>query len=264
MLSLSGAQAQLDQTRVYGPEDSDVPTPAVRAPLGQQDAGALQELIDYVRAVNLGAWQGLRGTGSFANSGAANTSQDEATLTISQGDRFRLDVRTTEGIRSTRIADTYGKTMDPSGKSWGLPLATAKLGLFFFPRLLVAAFPASKTSLIDQGNVQIEGRTLHRITVAEPLIQTQQMVTTPSRLSVVDLYFDTSTHLLIKSAANIQLDSADRSRYIQVLTYQDYRKVQSGLVAFRFHQSLNGQPQWTLQLSDVNLAPDSNTSDFYF
>jgi hypothetical protein len=163
-----------------------------------------------------------------------------------------------------RIADTYGKTMDPSGKSWGLPQATAKLGLFFFPRLLVTAFPGPKTSLIDQGDVQIEGRTLHRITVAEPLVQTQQTVTAPSRLSVVDLYFDKSTHLLIKSAADIQLDSADRSRYVEVLTYDDYRKVQSGLVAFRFHQSLNGQPQWTLQLSDVNLTPDTNTADFYF
>jgi hypothetical protein len=226
--------------------------------------GALQELIDYLKAVNLAAWQGLKGSGSFTTSAKNADGPDQATLTISQGDKYRLDIHTTNGVRSTRIAGGYGRTMDPGAKGWTLPQGTAELGLFFFPRLLFATFPTPRTSLIDQGQVQIEGRALHRITVGEPLVENQQLNADSTRTSVVDLYFDKTSHLLIKSAAAIQLDSADRARYIQVLTYDDYQKVQDGLIAFRFHQSLNGQPQWTLQLSSVDLTPDANTSDFYF
>jgi hypothetical protein len=55
----------MDPTRVYGVEDSAVPTPPTRVPLGHQDASALQELIDYLKAVNMSQWQGLKATGSF-------------------------------------------------------------------------------------------------------------------------------------------------------------------------------------------------------
>jgi hypothetical protein len=117
---------------------------------------------------------------------------------------------------------------------------------------------------LDRGHVQIGGRNLHRITVGEPIADNQQANADPSRTTLVDLYFDTASHLLVKSVAAIQLDSADRARYIQVLTYDDYRKAQNSLIAFRFHQSLNGQSAWTLQLSKIELTPDTNTSDFYF
>jgi hypothetical protein len=255
--------AQTDSTRIYGPEDSGIPTPAIRIPMGQQDVGALQELLDYLKAVNVGPWQGLKGAGTFAGSATDPTNADQASLAISQGDRFRLDVHTPNGVRTTRIAGSYGKTVDSHG-SWPLPRATARLGLVFFPQLLTATFPTPRTSLVDRGEITIEGRTLHRITVEEPLTESQPTTNDSSRVSVVDLYFDTTSHLLFKSAAAIQLDSADRARYIDVLTYEDYRKVDNSLIAFRFHQSLNGQPQWTLQLSSATLTPDTNAADFYF
>jgi hypothetical protein len=260
----SGVRAQMDPTRVYGVEDSAVPTPPTRVPLGHQDASALQELIDYLKAVNISQWQGLKATGSFTAAAPADASPDQASLVIAQGQMFRLDVTASTGIRSTRIADSHGETIDGLGHSWALPRATAKLGLVFFPRLLSSSFPTPRTSLIDQGQVQIQGRTFHRITVSEPLDENQTASTDPTRVSVIDLYFDSTTHLLVKSAAAVHLDSADRARYIEVLTYDDYRSVQNGLFAFRFHQSINGQPQWTLQLSDITLAPNTNTSDFYF
>jgi hypothetical protein len=264
LVNANPAKSQNDLTRVFGAEDAEIPTPAIRATLGQQDTGALQELIDYLKAVNLVSWNGFSGSGTFVAPATDGGNGDQASVSVVQGDQFRLDVHTQTGIERTRIADTYGVTMDASGRRWPIPRATAKTGLFYFPRLLTSSFPTPTTRLIDQGQVQVAGQLLHRITVCEPLTNTQQTDTDPTRLSLVDLYFDTTSHLLIKSAASIQLDSADRARYVQVITYGDYRAVQSGLIPFQIHQSLNGQAQWTLQLSDATLTVDTNSSDFYF
>jgi hypothetical protein len=68
----------------------------------------------------------------------------------------------------------------------------------------------------------------------------------------------------MKSAAQVQVSSEDRSRYVEVVTYSDYRSVGTSMIPFKIHQSLNGQPQWTLQLTSVELSPDNTDSDFYF
>lgn len=254
------AHAQKDFTRIYGAEDQSVPMPAFTGSLGQKDAAALQELIDYLKAVNIGAWKGLQATGTMTDSSGAN---NQATLTVLNSDQFRLDVQTSKGERSTRISGSFGKTLEVDGRSFYTPPATAKAGLLAFPRLLDSTFPNSATSLVDRGQVQIDGRSLHRITIEEPAFP-GNAVTDQRNVSVTDLYFDASTHLLIKSAGAVQLDSADRQRYLVVVTYGDYQKVQGGLLPHQYSQSLNGQRQWTLQLNAANLQPSVDSTYFQF
>ncbi|HLH37143.1 MAG TPA: hypothetical protein VKX41_20895 [Alloacidobacterium sp.] len=252
--------AQRDLTRIYGPEDQTVPMPTFGGTLGQKDTAALQELIDYVKAVNITAWRGLQASGTLTD-GSGSTSQ--ATLTILNGDQFRLDVETPTGQRSTRISGSYGKTLEVDGKSFPIPPATAKAGLFAFPRLLVSNFPNSNTSFIDRGQISVDGKLLHRITVEESAFPAE-VVLDQQGINVTDLYFDPTTHLLLKSAAAVQLDTADRQRYLIVVTYGDYQKVQDSLVPLVYSQTLNGQPQWTLHLNSPNLQPAVETSYFQF
>lgn len=253
--------AQRDFTRIYGSEDQSIPVPAFTGSLGQKDSAALQELIDYLKAVNISEWKGLKASGTISHDAGAG---EQATLAISGGSRFRLNVQTPKGERSTRIGGSYGKTLAIDGKFFTMPAATAKAGLVAFPRLLEAAFPDSTTSLIDRGQIQLDSRILHRLTVEESAFPSSPGAAQQQNISVVDLYFDSFTHLLVKSASAIQLDSADRQRYLVVVTYDDYQKVQDSLIPFRYSQSMNGQAQWTLQLTNADLQPSFDPSYFQF
>lgn len=258
--SVTPAQGQRDFTRIYGAQDQEIPTPAFTGTLGQKDAAALQELIDYVKAVNITTWKGLQASGILTD---AFGNASHASLAIQNGDHFRLDVETPKGQRSTRISGSYGKTLEANGKSFFMPPETARTGLFAFPQLLDSTFPRPNTSFIDRGQIQIGGELLHRITVEEPVFSDEAVID-HSSISVTDLYFDSSTHLLLKSASSVQLESQDRERYLTVITYGDYQKVQDSLILFQFSQTLNGQSQWTLQLNQPNLQPSVDTSYFQF
>lgn len=260
LLVCASAVAQADFTRIYGSEDQAVPTPTFVGTLGQKDTGALQELVDYLKAVDILNWQGMQASGTLTDH-SGNTNQ--ATLTILNGNQFRLDVQTPRGERSTRISGSYGRTLEADGKSFSMPPAAATTGLLAFPRLLVATFPESNMAFIDRGLVQIGGQSLHRITLEESAFP--EATKADSRnVGVTDLYFDPSSHLLLKSASAVQLDSGDNERYLLVVTYGNYQNVQGNLIPCTYSQSLNGQPQWTLQLNSPSLQPSVDSSYFHF
>lgn len=83
-------------------------------------------------------------------------------------------------------------------------------------------------------------------------------------IGVLDLYFDSTSHLLLKSADYVQLDTSDRQHYVRVVTYGDYREVDQTLIPHQYSQTLNGQKQWTLQLAEVHLSPATDASYFQF
>jgi hypothetical protein len=204
------AHSQNDFTRIYGPEDQAVPTPAFVGTVGQQDASALQEITAHRTAVSAASWGGLQATGTLTD---VSGNSDQATLTILGTDNFRLDVTTTIGQRSTRICGPSGETLEDDGKTFFLPPITARGGLVAFPKLLASAFPDPTAIIVDRGQVQLDGALLHRITVetgATPTPSSAGATPTPSsavpalqnnvirNLNITDFYFDPTSHLLIK------------------------------------------------------------------
>jgi hypothetical protein len=143
-----------------------------------------------------------------------------------------------------------------------LPFITAASGIVQFEIPRVANFPDQTASLIDHGDATIEGKTFHRITVESPL-RSKAMAENTETLAT-DLYFDSASHLLIKSANLIRIEGSGNNEFLRVITYEDYRQVDSSMVPFRYTQTLNGQKQWTLQLSEVQLNPDLPGSLFEF
>jgi len=254
------ARGQTDFTRIQGNEDQSVPVPTFVGTLGQKDAGALQELVDYLKAVNILAWHGMQASGVMTDS-HGNT--DQATLTIQGADDFRLDVQMSKGKRSTRISQGNGETLEVDGKRIAIPPATAAGGLLAFPQLLTSTFPSADTAFIDRGQVRISGRALHRITL-EKLAFPYATKPDTYNVNVTDLYFDPSTHLLLQSASAVQLDPADREKYLVVITYSDYQNVQGSLIPCRYSQSVNGQRQWSLELNLPSLQPSIEPSYFHF
>jgi hypothetical protein len=253
----------VDFTRIRGAEDGDVVVPKSILPLGQKDVSALEVIASFLKTVNGAAWSGMQATGTETYPSGDTSQQSAATLTIQSGDAFRLDIETSEGKRSIRMHGSIGQTLDSKGVNHYLPLATARGGLVAFPKLMIAAFPSEQISVLDQGMVSIDGKPLRRITVEEPVFA-GTVPTTYDQVSTSDLYFDPTSNLLIKSVGYIQLTSLDRERYIQAITYSDYRTVDNMLLPFAYSQTLNGQRMWSLQLASVQLKPAVDHSYFQF
>jgi hypothetical protein len=242
-------QAGAGFTRIYGPQDADVSIPQLALPLGRQDAGALQELAEYRKVINVSSWKGMQASGSFTNASGVSS---PASFAVLGDDHFRLDVQISNKTRSTRIGGSRGQISEANGRNYVLTAETARAGLLAFPHLLVAGFPDSNTSFIDRGDIQIGGQTLHLIT--EFL----------NEIAITDLYFDTSSHLLVRSASNAQIDSLDRQRYLVVTTYSGYQNIGDSLLPLTYSQTINGQTQWTLQLSSPDLQPSVDNTYFHF
>lgn len=252
--------AQAKFTRINGLQDSSIPIPQYVPDKGIKDASALRVVADYLKAINIASWQGMQASGTFTDSLG---NPDPATLTILGDNEFRLDVETPNGERSTRITGPSGETKEAAGKTDVLPPATASAGVFAFPRLFSAAYKSASVSLLDRGMIQVHGVPLHRVTMESP-ISPNGPPTDSASISVVDLYFDPSTHLLVKSASWEQVNSEDPARYLMVLTYGDYENVQGVLIPCRYQQTMNGQTQWTLQLNAPELHPSVDLSYFRF
>lgn len=95
--------AQTYPTRIFGAADQDFPTPQPFPLSGQKDSAALQEIIDFIGATGAGTWKGIQGSGTMSYPGKSGEESDSATLTILNGNRFRLDVAVAGGTRSIRI-----------------------------------------------------------------------------------------------------------------------------------------------------------------
>jgi hypothetical protein len=241
--------------------DKDVPTPAVVGTLGQQDAGALSELVAHLKVVGAGPWAGMQGTGQITY--GEDTTTYSATLSVLGGTHFRLDGQTQAGQLSIRINGNNGKIQEADGHQYPILPSTASSGIFQFELPRLADFPHASTSFLDRGSVSISGTLLHRLTYEIPAASADNAPMIKGAV-VTDFYFDPISHLLIKSANSIRINGAGNNEFLRVITYGDYRKVGDLMIPFRYTQTLNGQKQWTLQLSDVQLNPDLNTTLFEF
>ena len=119
--------------------------------------------------------------------------------------------------------------------------------------------------------VTIKGTSLHRIAMvtkartrgnapAEGSSSSQRSLSSV----VVDFYFDPSTNLLVKSVSVVRLPGAGTENFLRVLTYADYRQVNNVLLPFQIKESLSGEPQWVLNLSQVEFTSNTNPTVFDF
>jgi len=259
-MMLSMCFGQSSPTRGGGAFDSDIPIPLTSGVLGQQDASAMAEVAAHLAVVGNSPWTGMQGSGQIRY-GTSDQTIYPATLSILGGSSFRLDSQTAQGGTSIRISRRYGKIQSADGQMLLLPPNTAESGLFQFELPRLTGFPNPSASLIDHGLNLVGGMQLRRLTyeflVGNPSAKNKETV-------VTDLYFDPSTKLLIKSSNAIRLNGANNTSFLRVITYDDYRLVSGAMIPFRYTQTLDGQKQWTLQLTTAQLNPALNATSFQF
>jgi hypothetical protein len=247
-------------TRIYGEFDSDVELPARNGVVGERDTTASAEINQYRRAVGSGSWTGMQGVGQITY--GSDTTQFRATLSIVDGKSFLLEAQSPSGQLTIKIHGRVGTIQQGSSNAVAIPPSTAASGLVQFELPLLDSSSGQIASLIEHGSLVLDGHPLHR--VAYQTISNSQASNGKSDAVVTDLYFDPSTHLLVKSANLIELSGGRGNRFLRVITYEDYRTVDGLMVPFRFTQTLNGQKQWTLQFSKVQLNPTLPPSSFQF
>ena len=105
----------------------------------------------------------------------------------------------------------------------------------------------------------IGGTTLHRVTLDDGATDN-----TGNPWKTVDLYFEPKSGQLIESVAMVHLSTANAGRYTLETTYGDYRTAGLLTLPHTYTQSLNGQPQWTLTLDniDTSTVPDASLFNF--
>jgi hypothetical protein len=247
-------------TRILGLEDRTVPRPSSENIAGRKDATALKVIADFQNAVNITTWKGMQAGATFENS---NEERSSASIALGSAGQSRLDVRSSSGMRSTRTDGYLGSTIWEDGSQSSLPPDAVKSGLAAFTRLFDSLLAVASSAIVDRGTLTIDQNTLHRITLLEKTTSDTTLAES-GVVIVTDVYFDTTTHLLKMSASSVHLTPSDLQTYMIVTSYSDYRKVEDCLIPFNYSQSLNGQHQWSLQLSDVNLNPNIDSSYFTF
>ena len=255
-------------TQITGNADRGVVLPQSVQLVPRQDAGALTEIQAFRSAISLGAWQDMHGTGqltSTATDSSGDKSPLSATLWIRHHHEFRLDIQKPDGTSSLRLDGAYGVAQRADGHTKMMDARDAVSGMFAFPVLMEAAFPNTSVMLIDRGMATVGGATLHRITVESPWPGSPVDAATGNLMSsVVDLYFNPQTHLLMKSARAIFGLQPNPEPMLEVMTYGEYNAVSGMLLPHSYRQTLNGQILWSLQLNQIQLNSGLTQADFHF
>lgn len=246
-----------------GLTDSDYSFPASTGILGQTDSSAVSELSAHLSAAGAVPWRGLQATGSISY-GGSSSGEYPATLSILGENRFRLDATTPTGTTSIRI---HGQMRQVQIENHAVltqvsDSGTAALVLFQLPR--ASTFLGSKLSIIDHGMVTLGASSYHRLSYQLPSLGFSTVSGSAAKTTAIDLYFDPVTHLVSASAAIIVIPGSRNVTALRVVTYADYRPVDGQMIPFRYTESVGGQLQWTLRLSDVSTTPTLSEPAFTF
>lgn len=252
---------------IRGTYDRGVVMPEPINATGRQDATAIAEIRLYRAAVGATSWSDMEGIGEItanAVDSRGEKSSRPATLWISGDGGYRLDIETPQGTRSVRIEGGYGAIEDANQHRKPIDVRNAANGLVSFPQLLSAAFLATGTELVDDGMATVDGVQLHRVSLQRPLPGNVLGANGKPAMTVTDFYFQPQTHLLVKSAGAIVGLDVTPARYLQVITYGDYRAVNGMQIPFQYQETIDGQLVWTLQLNQVSLNQGVSQTEFHF
>lgn len=237
------------------------PAPTTTGVLGRKDAGALSEIEAHLLAVSAAGWQALEASGMLTYpEGDAHS----ATLYLAGSQYSRLDIEMGTGTRSVRIGRASGRFQGEKGNWGSLPPATADAGIVAFPRIWADAATSSRISLYNHNTSAYNGQNLHRVTIEYPIDIGAASGFTNKKTGATDLYFDPNTHLLLYSVDAVKFNGVARQTFSRETSYGDYQQSSGIKVPMTVKQYLNGQLQWTLQLSQItiNAAPAANTFSF--
>lgn len=235
------------------------PRPVTTGALNHRDAAAFAEITAHLNAVGATNWQDLEAAGTI--SFPAGDSHN-ATLYLLGSEGTRLDITFDSSVRSLRDRGFVGEAHGESGDTVALPPTAALAGVLAFPRLWSEASSAATVSLYDHGNLAVGGTSLHRITME--YAPSAGFLPYGGTTVATDLYFEPHSHLLVYSVDSIPFSTTHGQPLLRITSYTAYQRFGAVLFPTSFQQILNGQLQWTLELSQFKLNQNLPLSTFSF
>lgn len=248
----------MNSTPVFS-QTQGFPTPMANGSLGAKDPNALAEVESFIQVTGGSAWQDLVGTGTLSYQDGQS---HPATLYLQGSGSSRLDIDMGSGSRSVRLIASAGTFQDESAGQHPLLPNTSRIGIVAFPRVWTDAATSPLVSLFDHGLYAGTGQPLHRVTVEYQLNPGSYAVGDPT--VATDLYFDPNTHLLLFSVDSVRFANAQQQVFLQSIAYGAYQTVNGVSVPTSLIQTLNDQPQWALQLSQITLNSHPTPDTFSF
>jgi hypothetical protein len=246
---------------VMGTVDTAVLPPRPTLPARSAEAAALNELRAYRATVGATHWLGLQSDATIKYDADENAPSYSATVSLSRSGQTRLDVVTPSGTRGLRIDGLIGGSQVGDDPVTNVPLRNCAVGLVAFPKLL-SSDPANATmSVTDGGMVSLDNQELHKISI-QYLITSVHPNPSDERTHIVsDLYFGPD-HLLYKSASLVEAIPWSAERYLEVVSYSDYRWNNGVQIPFHMRDTLDGQVNWDLQLTSIRELTASTEFSF--
>lgn len=233
------------------------PQPPVTGTLGNKDVGALTEIAAYLQACSPTSWHDIRGTGTLTfPSGDISPAQ----LFLTSAMESRLDIQMSSGTRSLRVNSSSGRFLDEKGNQGSLLPETLSKGIVAFPRIWAEAINSSRITFHDQGVFTGTGQSLHRITMEYPFAHASGFDATVA----TDLYFDPTTHFLVISVDDLRFQESPNRLFLRVTYYSNYQQLGGIPFPATIQQTLDGQQQWTLQISQLSINTNPPESTFSF
>jgi hypothetical protein len=260
--SLVGAQ-QLP-SRVRGSRDQNMALPASsRKPFGYAEPKALGELAAYKASTGGVGWSGLVATGRISYDGTEETLPAE--LSILPGNKVKLDVTKPGGHDITVYNGVRGSVAYAGAKKILITPAGATAGFAPFDLPYRAGGDESPNySIVDQGLTTVDGSSLHRLSVEVPIAKKDLFPYEKEDRSIIDFYFDPTTHLLAKTASLIPVPGTNQRILLKVNSYSGYQRVGGHLIPTSISETINGQPVWQLVLDSFDSKKALSGKDFIF
>jgi hypothetical protein len=256
-------QTQPAHTRsIIGAYDKQVAYPQVEGTPGQKDKAAIAELQQFLAISTPLSWKGIDAAGTLMIGDGKVAREYAASLSLERGDKYRLDIHAKEGLHSLRRSEYAGGSQDARGN-----VIRSRTGRSGGPIVIAEQLwdtaRATTSSVIDDGDVEVDGRSLHKVTVST----TNGISHSRAGLlagNAMSLYFDPVTHILTKTAAIAYGFGPQSGQYLQVITYSDYRQVEGVLVPFQYAESDNGQLTMTFKATQISVSSGHDNSYFQF
>lgn len=263
LLLTGSTPAQNLPSRIVGQFDSDVPMPSSNGlTIGSLDALAVSELQTNSSLIDTTTWSGMQAIGTVTSS--SNTDALPVTISMSPGNQCRIDITEAGGHDLSVTKGGQGWHVSADGKVMLDP------PLMAITRSLALRLPTSvlqqqsNYAVRDHGLMTVSGESVRRISIETEVPAKRRWPVAIPRQAVVDLYFDSKTHLMFKSASLIPIPGTMLPVLMRVLTYSDYTTSNGHTFPGTIVETVNGQLTRTFHLTSIDYSTIPAASLFSF
>lgn len=206
--------------------------------------------------------QDLQGSGSVVYYWAGQEVKGTASIQMLGNSAFRLDSSVAGKDRSLRVYGPAAAVQEPDGSRRGISATNASVYWCALAPIVELA-RASSPRVLTASPAVIDGKSVIRIPYIREL-GVQSVGASSSDTSVVNLYFDSTTFLLLRVEAAVSVSNSEAEKYLVRIDLGDYRDVGGVMLPFMLTERMGDQRLWSLRVDSYSLNTGIQKTEFSF